>query len=76
MKEWVWRALDAKGGKAQIVDVAKHIWTHHQADLTASGKMLYTWQYDMRWAATQLRQDGRMIAADECPRGVWALKRS
>lgn len=34
----------------------------------------YTWQYDIRWAATELRKTGFMIEATESPRGIWQLK--
>jgi hypothetical protein len=34
---WVYNALAQHGGEAKIVDVARHIYTHHEADLRASG---------------------------------------
>ncbi|MEM7120544.1 MAG: hypothetical protein AAF563_04655 [Pseudomonadota bacterium] len=72
---WVHDALAEYGGEASIVDVAKHIWAHHETDLRASRDLFYTWQYDMRWAAKRLRDEGRMAAADATPKGIWALKR-
>lgn len=72
--DWVTDALSALGGKARIVDVARHIWINHEADLKSSKNLFYTWQYDMRWAALKLRKDGKLMPADKAPRGVWMLK--
>ncbi|MGY9210632.1 hypothetical protein ACTM4X_25350, partial [Citrobacter freundii] len=32
----------------------------YEAELRDSGDMLYTWQYDIRWAAQQLRNEGSL----------------
>lgn len=61
------------GGEASVIEVARHIWRNHQGELEASGDLLYTWQYDMRWAAQRLRNDGVLRTAEECPRGRWML---
>ncbi len=71
---WVRDALVALGGKAKIVDVAKQIWRDHESELKASGDLFYRWQYDMRWAALELRKKNILRDVDELPRGVWALK--
>ena len=47
---------------------------HYEEELKHSGDLLYTWQYDIRWAATELRKTGFMIEATESPRGLWQLK--
>ena len=70
---WVYEALAENGGKASIAAVAKYIWTHHEADLRASGDLFYTWQYDMRWAAKRLRDKDKLASPDAAPRGVWTL---
>jgi hypothetical protein len=72
---WVYEALTKHGGEARIVDVAKHIWVHHESDLRASGDLYYTWQYDMRWAAKRLRDEGKIASPEGSPRGIWALAR-
>lgn len=74
LNDWVLQALVDLGGKAKIVDVAKHIWTHHEEDLRGSGDLYYTWQYDMRWSAKRLRDQGKVASPDVLPKGVWALK--
>ena len=69
-------ALRANGGRARVVDVCRHIWTHHEAELKASGDLLYTWQYDVRWAAQKLRDTGQMKAVHSDRTRPWELARS
>ena len=66
-------ALTELGGRATLVQIAKHIWQHHRGDLERMGDLFYTWQYDMRWAATKLRRDGKLKAATRSPKGTWEL---
>jgi hypothetical protein len=73
LQDWVFKALADLGGSASIVDVAKFLWKKHESDLIVSGDMFYTWQYDMRWAATKLRQREIILPAKLTPRGVWKL---
>lgn len=71
--DWVYRAIHDNGGKATLAEVAKHIWKHHEAELRSSGDLFFTWQYDMRWAATRLRRTEKLKAADLSRRGDWEL---
>lgn len=73
LQVWVLDALRHHGGKARLIDVAKHIWLNHSGDLEASGDLFYKWQYDMRWAAMVLRQKGKLKATDKTKSGVWEL---
>lgn len=73
LQAWVVNALASYGGRARLIDVAKYIWRTHSKELEASGDLLFTWQYDMRWAATILRKKGKLKAADDTKRGVWEL---
>lgn len=73
LQEWVVEALAARGGSATVLEVAADLWGHHEDDLRASGDLFFTWQYDMRWAATALRHAGRIRGASTSPRGVWEL---
>lgn len=75
LKDWVVEAVDAHGEGARVIEVARHIWERHEQDLRESGDLFYTWQYDMRWAATSLRHEGRLKAASASPPGVWELNR-
>lgn len=72
--DWVNEALTNAGGTASLLYVAKHIWDHREKELRDSGNLFYTWQYDMRWAATELRRRGVMVAAEDDRRGKWTLK--
>jgi hypothetical protein len=73
LQEWVAAALGKLGGRGTVAEVAKEIWNSHEEELRASGNLLYTWQYDMRWAAMQLRKRGVIKAAVKSPSGVWEL---
>jgi hypothetical protein len=70
---WVFDAVKGHDGEATLVQVAQHIWEHHHEELAQSGNLFYTWQYEMRWAAQRLRNDGRLRASAECPRGTWMM---
>ena len=74
LQQWVIDALTAQGGSASIVEVARHIWSKHETDLRGSGDLFYTWQYDMRWACTNLRQAGKVRPASVSRRGEWQLQ--
>jgi hypothetical protein len=73
MADWVVEALQALGGKAIILDIARHVWTRHEADIRDAGDLLYEWQYELRWAGDLLRRDGVIRPADDSPRGTWEL---
>jgi hypothetical protein len=74
LEEWVCEALNHHGGEASVLDVSKYIWAEHEHELRNSGSLFYHWQYDLRWAAKKLRDQGKLTAADVTPRGVWALR--
>lgn len=60
MKDWVLLALKSRGGYGWPKDVAKYIWENYEVELRKSGNLLYTWQYDVRWAAQSLRNIGTL----------------
>ena len=70
--EWVVEALATLGGSGSVTDVSKLIWENHGEQIESSGDMFYTWQYDVRWAAHQLRRLGTIRPVE---RGVkkWVL---
>ncbi|WP_275368406.1 hypothetical protein, partial [Xenorhabdus bovienii] len=47
-----------RNGSAWPREVSKYVWDNYESELKDSGDILYTWQYDIRWAAQQLRYDG------------------
>ena len=67
------KTLIALGGQATIIKVCKCFWNTHENDLRKSGDLFYTWQYDIRWAATELRKNGTMKSAKDSPKGIWEL---
>lgn len=60
LRLWVYEAVAALGGEASVVEVAKEIWDRHEKDLRKSGDLFFTWQYDIRWAAQRLREQGKL----------------
>ena len=71
MADILYKSLKALGGSATIVEVCKHVWDNFESQLRNSGDLFYTWQYDIRWAATTLRKAKRMKDANTSPVGVW-----
>lgn len=73
LPDTLYNAIKALGGSTNIIDVCKYIWKQHENALENSGDLFYTWQYDIRWAATELRKTKRMKSAEESPRGIWEI---
>jgi hypothetical protein len=73
LEVWIQRSLHDLQGSATLVEVCEWIWRHHRSELEQSGDLFYTWQYDVRWAATRLRGSRLLKAAHDSPRGVWEL---
>jgi hypothetical protein len=73
LQSWVVDAVRAHGGSARPLDVAKHIWRVHETELRASEELFYSWQYDMRWAAQRLRDQGVFAPKHGERRGTWDL---
>jgi hypothetical protein len=71
--DWVIEALRARGGRATIVQVCKTVWEKHETELRKSGDLFYTWQHDVTWAATSLRNRKIMRPAVLSPQGFWEL---
>lgn len=73
--DWLHQALQDSGGRGRIADLCRYVWEHHEHELRASGDLFYTWQYDIRWAAYQLRKSGKIKSDKLSPKGVWELSR-
>jgi len=73
LRVWLLEALKANNGRASIIEVCKYVWENYETELRNSGDLFFTWQYDIHWAATQLRKSGIMKAAESSPSGVWEL---
>jgi hypothetical protein len=72
--DWVVDALRANGGRARLLEVCKRIWTNHKSELRQSGDLFYKWQYDVRWAAQLLRNQG-VLKPLHGKSGPWELTR-
>lgn len=72
LREPVLSALKAHGGRASLHQVAKYIWDNYQEEIVRSD-LVYTWQYDYRWVAMDLRKAGVLRPANVSPKGVWEL---
>jgi hypothetical protein len=73
LPSYVIEALKAKRGSASILDVCKYVWAKHEKDIRSTDGLFYTWQYDIRWAATELRNSKIMKPAEVSPKGIWEL---
>lgn len=73
LPELLYQALKSLGGKSNIVEVCKFIWNNYENDLKSSGDLFYTWQYDIRWAATELRKLNKMKDKNVSPKGIWEI---
>ena len=73
LRKWLIEALKARNGSASIVEICKYVWKNYENELRRSGNLFFTWQYDIRWSATQLRKEGIMRATDLSPKGIWEL---
>lgn len=73
LPDLLYGVLRDMGGRASIVGICKRFWCKYENELKNSGDLFYTWQYDIRWAATALRKTGRMKDANLSPSGVWEI---
>lgn len=73
LKGWVLAALRELRGAGKIVDVCKIVWRDHGEELEASGDLFYTWQYDIRWAAQYLRDNGYLVPVQRRRDAPWVL---
>ena len=70
---WIIEALGSLGGSARIDKIKQYIWDRHADEIRDSGNFHFTWNEDILWAATQLREQGILKKAKETPKSVWAL---
>ena len=73
IKHYLLDALIDNEGAASVLVLAKNIWDNHEEDLRGLGDLFYSWQYDMRWAATELRAEGKLKPATEPQDEIWEL---
>jgi len=73
VQDWVIAALMSYAGRASLIDVAEYVWINYRSEIDSSRNLLYTWQYEVRWAASTLRKRGIIKPASVSPKGVWEL---
>jgi hypothetical protein len=66
-------ALGQLGGSGTVVEVSREVWSRHESQLRASGDLFYTWQYDLRWAAQKLRNEGQLAPTTRGPASRWQV---
>lgn len=62
---WIVAALTASGGTATALEVSRHVWAHHRAELEESGDLLYVWQLELRAAAESMVGSGLLATTGE-----------
>ena len=60
MRTWIVEALDARGGAADAIEVARHVWQQHRDVVEASADLVLTWQLDLHAAAEQMAAAGSL----------------
>lgn len=78
----LYELIQDMGGSATMMDIFKKFWERYKTSLESSGDLFYTWNYDIRWAATNLRKTNRMQPASKqenvygasiSPKGKWEI---
>ncbi|MGE4385740.1 MAG: hypothetical protein AB7E39_07770 [Endomicrobiaceae bacterium] len=82
LPELLYKTIKSLGGSAKMQEIFEKFWEVYYKDLEKSGELFYTWNYDIRWAATKLRNEKRMKPAskkenshgvDVSPQGIWEI---
>ena len=59
LRMWVRDIVDqAPGGVTTVMDIKKKVWEFHEDDLKAAGDLFFTWQDQVPWCVTELRNKG------------------
>lgn len=73
LRPWVLEALATLNGHGTPVEVSRIVWELHEDELRDSGDLFFTWQYDIRWAAQQLRDSGELRPVNGDRQAPWQL---
>lgn len=60
-------------GAAHPLRRCKHIWEHNHALIAQDEALLYTWQFEVRWAKDLLTREGTLLPAKQSGKGRWTL---
>lgn len=78
----LYQLIKELGGSAPMMTIFRKFWINHKSELKEVDDIFYTWNYDIRWAATKLRKEGRMKPASRqenthgsnfSPTGIWEI---
>lgn len=82
LPEILYDLIKELGGRAEMMEVFKAFWEKYKTQLHETDDIFYTWNYDIRWAATKLRKSKKMKQASRqenshggyaSPRGIWEI---
>jgi len=71
LEEIIIEYLEMNKKRASLLEISQYIWEKYENHLRESGKIFYTWQYDLRWAANSLRRKG--VIKSGLRKGLWEL---
>jgi len=60
LKPWIAAILKSAGRRMTILEIAREIWRMHETELRKDELLFLTWQYEMRWSADQLKDEGKL----------------
>ncbi|MDE7405580.1 MAG: hypothetical protein K2M89_01740 [Clostridiales bacterium] len=78
----LYQLIKELGGSAAMMTIFRKFWKEHKNEIQEGDDFFYTWNYDIRWAATKLRKEGRMKEASRqenthganiSSRGIWEI---
>ena len=70
LKAWVLEAIDSLG-PSNVVAVSRFVWEQYETELRKSDALFFTWQYDLRWAAQALRNEGLLGPVGRGRAALW-----
>ena len=82
LPDLLYKTIKSLGGKVVMIEIFREFWKQYSEKLKSSGDLFYTWNYDIRWAATELRKQNRMTPAstkenpkglNTSPKGIWEI---
>ncbi len=71
---YVLRCLQHLDGRGTVLEVSKKFYELFSGELTEAEDLFYTWQYDIRWAATELRKNDLLLKSSNVgEKNLWIL---
>lgn len=73
LPDLLYLTIQKLGGSANMMTIFKEFWKNYGNQLSPKDDLFYTWNYDIRWAATELRKTKRMKPTINSDKGVWEI---